>query len=105
MLEFVQNSYFDVNLSSQLIADYLGLNNRYLMKKFKALTGSTLNEYIMDLRMKKATALLRDTQAPISSISEQVGIDNLSYFYRLFKKIYGCTPKEFRDAGAAGLRK
>lgn len=105
VLEFVQNSYFDVNLSSQLIADYLGLNNRYLMKKFKALTGSTLNEYIMDLRMKKATALLRDTQAPISSISEQVGIDNLSYFYRLFKKIYGCTPKEFRDAGAAGLRK
>lgn len=102
VFEFVQNSYFDVNLSSQLIADYLGLNNRYLMKKFKALTGGTLNEYIVDLRMKKAAALLRSTSAPVSSIAEQVGIDNLSYFYRLFKKIYGCTPKEFRETGAFG---
>lgn len=98
VLEFVQNSYFDINLSSQLIADYLGLNNRYLMKKFKSLTGGTLNEYIVDLRMKKAAVLLRGTQAPVSSIAEQVGIDNLSYFYRLFKKVYGCTPGEFREA-------
>lgn len=98
VLEFIQNSYFDVNLSSQMIADYLGFNNRYMMKKFKALTGSTLNEYIMNLRMKTAAALLRDTQAPISSISEQVGIDNLSYFYRQFKRIYSCTPTEYRAA-------
>lgn len=69
-----------------------------MMKKFKALTGSTLNEYIMNLRMKTAAALLRDTQAPISSISEQVGIDNLSYFYRQFKRIYSCTPTEYRAA-------
>lgn len=98
VLEFIQNSYFDVNLSSQMIADYLGFNNRYMMEKFKALTGSTLNKYIMNLRMKTAAALLRDTQAPISSISEQVGIDNLSYFYRQFKRIYSCTPTEYRAA-------
>ena len=54
----------------------------------------------MTLGMKTAPALPRDTQAPISSISEQVGIDNPSYFYRLFKKIYGCTPKKSRDAGS-----
>ena len=95
--ELVQNSYFDYNLSSQLIADHLGLSNRYLMKKFKSLTGLSLNEYITDLRMKMAAIFLRDTDDPVSTISEKIGIDNLSYFYRLFKKVYGCTPKAFRE--------
>lgn len=97
IFDFIQNSYFDTNLSSQMIAEYFGLSNRYLMKKFKTLTGVSLNEYITDLRLKMAAALLRDTDSSISSIADQVGIDNLSYFYRLFKKNYGCTPKEFRD--------
>ena len=95
--EFVQNSYYDFNLSSQLISDHLGLSNRYLMKKFKALTGTSLNEYITGLRLRMAATFLRDTTDPISTIVEKVGIDNLSYFYRLFKKVYGCTPKEFRE--------
>ena len=96
VFELVQNSYSDYNLSSQLIADNLGLSNRYLMKKFKALSGIPLNEYITDIRLKMAAMFLRDTDAPISVIAENVGIDNLSYFYRLFKKTYGCTPKEYR---------
>lgn len=99
IFQFIQNSYFDPNLSSQMIADYFGLSNRYLMKKFKTLTGLSLNEYITDLRLKMAASLLRDTDSSISNIAEQVGIDNLSYFYRLFKKVYDCTPKEFRENG------
>ena len=97
VMEFVQNSYFDPNLSSQLIADHMGMNNRYLMKKFKSLTGITLNEHIITVRMKKATNLLRNTKDSISSIAEQVGITNTSYFYKLFKDYYGFTPREFAD--------
>ena len=47
--------------------------------------------------MKKAASLLLNTSSSINDIAEQVGIDNVNYFYKLFKKAYGCTPREFPE--------
>ena len=96
-MNFVQRSYFDKNLSSQTISDCVGMSNRYTMRKFKSLTGLSLNDYINDIRMKKAASLLLNTSSSINDIAEQVGIDNVNYFYKLFKKAYGCTPREFPE--------
>ena len=97
IMNFVQRSYFDKNLSSQTISDCVGMSNRYTMRKFKSLTGLSLNDYINDIRMKKAASLLLNTSSSINDIAEQVGIDNVNYFYKLFKKAYGCTPREFPE--------
>ena len=67
------------------------------MKKFKQCTGISLNEYILDIRMKQAAELLLHSKLPVNKISDNIGIENENYFYRLFKKVYGCTPREFSN--------
>jgi AraC-like DNA-binding protein len=97
IIDFVNANYSNRNLSSWMIGDYLGLSNRYLMFKFKEATGIPLNEYIVDLRMRKAVHLLRNTNLSVSRITAAIGLENDTYFYKLFKKIYHCTPREFSE--------
>ncbi|WP_373214207.1 helix-turn-helix domain-containing protein [Ruminococcus sp. 5_1_39BFAA] len=92
---YVEENYSDPNLSSHSVGDCLGLTGKYVMKKFQDYTGGSLNDYIYKVRMRKAAQLLISSNTPISKIAEQVGIMNENYFYRLFKKAYGCTPREF----------
>lgn len=95
VVEFVRENYMDSNLSSQSIADYTNMSSRYVLKKFKKCAGITLNEYILTVRMKQAAYFLTNSDMPVSQIAENIGICNENYFYRLFKKVYGCTPREF----------
>ncbi|GHU04835.1 hypothetical protein FACS1894147_10380 [Spirochaetia bacterium] len=104
ILEFVQDNYHNHNLSSQMIGDYLGMSNRYIMFKFMEATGKSLNKYIMDVRMRKAADLLRNTDLPVNQIAVQIGIENDSYFYKLFKKVYNYTPREFSEKYRAANR-
>lgn len=93
--EYIALNYSDYNLSSQTIADHLGYSAKHVMKKFKELTGTSLVDYILSVRMEQAAQLLLHTQHPIAAIGKQVGIESNSYFYKLFKNTYGCTPKEY----------
>lgn len=95
VIDFINDNYTDVNLSSQTIADNMKMSGRYVMKKFKQCTGISLNEYILDIRMKQAAYLLTHSRLPVNKIAENIGIENDNYFYRLFKKVHGCTPREF----------
>lgn len=95
VIKFVCENYTDFNLSSQSIADHMNMSSRYLMKKFKTCTDLSLNEYILNIRMKQAVHLLTNTNMSVSQITKSIGIENENYFYRLFKKAYGCTPREF----------
>jgi AraC-like DNA-binding protein len=97
ILEYIQNNYSNPNLSSQMIGDFLGMSNRYVMFKFMESTGISLNEYIIDVRMRKAANLLRNTDLPVSEIAKKTGIENNNYFYRLFKKFSHVTPREFSE--------
>lgn len=97
VVEFINDNYSDVNLTSQAIADYMNLSCRYIMKKFIQCTGISLNEYILDIRMKQAAYLLTHSKLPVNKIAENIGIENENYFYRLFKKVHGCTPREFSN--------
>jgi AraC-like DNA-binding protein len=95
ILYFIQNNYSNPNLSSHMIGEYLGMSNRYVMYKFMESTGKSLNDYIIEVRMHKAANLLRNTNLPVSKIAAQIGMGNGNYFYRLFKKVYNYTPREF----------
>lgn len=95
VIAYVQSHYNDVNMSSQMIADSIGVSSQYMMHKFKQVTGITLNEYIVNLRMSKAAILLQNTDYTVNQIIQEVGIENSTYFYKLFKKVYQCTPREF----------
>lgn len=94
--DYIASHYQDSQLSPQQIADQFDISANYLPRKFQTLSGMSLNSYILQVRMSHAQKLLMSSDLPISEIAISVGIENESYFYKLFKKYYGCTPKEFK---------
>ena len=60
-------------------------------------TGMCLYDYGMTFTLKKAEHLLSDTTASISSIALQLGFNNRTHFYKIFKEKYGITPGEYRE--------
>lgn len=68
----------------------------YLSALFKQETGSTLIDYINNQRVKRAAHLLASTNRSIADIAEEMGILDVNYFAKVFKRIYGVTPTRYR---------
>ena len=69
---------------------------RTLKRRFKAATGTTLIEYIQNLRIEEAKALLETGKMPVDDISVAVSYEDASFFRRLFKRLTGLTPSQYR---------
>ena len=95
-VQFYIFEHISQEISRNEIAGFVGLSPDYLSTYFKRKTGRTLSEYIRGQRVAFAKRLLRQTNLPISMISENVGYDSLSYFSAIFRQIEGCTPREYR---------
>ena len=95
ILDYISENYMNP-ITIEELAESVGLSKHYLMRFFKKYMGTTCIEYINDYRLNVATNLLLTTGLQITEISARVGISNLSYFNRIFKKKYGMTPKEYR---------
>lgn len=85
------------NLQIEDIAKHIHVSTSYLSKSFSNVTGDTITEYINAVRIKAAKKLLRETEAPIYQISEDVGYNSSYYFCRIFKKATGVTPLQYRN--------
>ncbi len=75
-----------------------GRSHEHVCRTCKSATGLTPSEYVNRIRIDHAAQLLRSDEAAIEDIVEECGFENLSYFYRLFRKQYGTTPKAYRKA-------
>jgi two-component system, response regulator YesN len=97
ILEIIDKDYFNSNLSSDELAEYLGLSSNYLREIFKEIKGIPLANYINEFRCEKAKAMLLNTNMTVGEISEKIGLVNQNYFFTLFKKYSGFTPAQFRN--------
>lgn len=79
------------------IAKRVRLNSNTLQKAFKTLYKTSVNEYIRNYRIEKARDLIENSDANITEISYQIGINSRSYFSKIFKDYYGITPKKYAD--------
>lgn len=96
-IEVVEKNIDNPQLDIQMFAHELGLSRTYLFAKIKGLVGQTPNEFIINIRLKKAVALL--VSSPDSNISEiayNLGFNSLSYFIKCFKNTYGKSPGVYR---------
>lgn len=93
--EIIHKNYQDSNLSLTMIAEILNISTRRLSKIFKGEMNVSISDYINDVRLEKAAELLSTTSMSVKKVVESLGIDNETYFYGLFKKKYGLTPKEY----------
>lgn len=94
--EIIDRHYADPDLNVQRIADMLKMSSVYLGQVFKAQEGITVVDQINAARLAYARDYLEQKDLTVTEIMEKVGFGNESYFYRLFKRRYGTTPKEYR---------
>ncbi|WP_309119975.1 response regulator [Paenibacillus sp.] len=96
------NRYIEEHLSDDLSLTVLSkkvfLNPAYLSRVYKARTGQNLIDHINDRRIAKGKELLDGTLMKVADIARSVGFDSPAYFTRLYKKMTGLTPQEYRDA-------
>lgn len=78
------------------IAEHCGVDRAYLSKIFKYATGFTLQEYLIQFRIKKAKQLLKETQLSVQYVSYSVGYNDPFTFSKVFKKQTGLSPTEWR---------
>lgn len=96
LIQYVDDNCEDQSFCIKSMADAFGMSQSYLSRFFKDQTGQTLSEYQMFLRMEKAKYYLKSTNEPLKNIVGRIGYCNEASFVRLFKKIEGITPGEFR---------
>lgn len=96
IVERVDASYQDFNLSSKAIAVQHHISVPTLNRIFKRKTGDSVPNYIKKLRLAKAVDLLQKTTISVENIARNVGFENTKYFYTLFKAEYGVSPTQYR---------
>lgn len=84
------------DLSLQAHAGRLNINASYLSALFKRETGSTLTDYVNQKRIDFAIYLLNATNMQIQTIAQHCGMPDVNYFTRIFKRIIGITPSQYR---------
>jgi len=94
--DIVAVNYMNPDLNVQGISSLLKMSSVYVGKVFKTIESVSLIDYIHDVRLSRALELLRTTEKSVNDIMSKVGYGNQSYFFRMFKKQYGVTPKEYR---------
>ena len=93
-------NYINLNLSGPLslkdLAAMCYISPPYLSNLFRQEVGVTLTDYINKQRIQRAAHLLTTTDQKISSVAENVGILDGNYFTKIFKRLTGMTPTEYR---------
>jgi AraC-like DNA-binding protein len=88
--------HYQRDLTVEEIADVCKLNRSYFSKLFKEAMGCPPQEFLIRMRLSKATELMKTSNASIGDISQMCGYPNQLHFSRAFKKHYGVSPREWR---------
>lgn len=94
-LHFLHTHYCE-NISVEMLSSSLKLDRKYLSSLFKRTIGMPPQQYLLNYRVAKACELLTETLCTIGEISRSVGYQDPLLFSRMFKKVKGCSPKEYR---------
>ena len=90
------NENYNRNISIEEYASCRGMSVSWFIRNFKKFTGSTPMQFIMAIRINNAQILLDETNFSINEIAKMVGYDNQLYFSRLFHKLKGYSPRDYR---------
>lgn len=95
-IDFINNNYTHP-INNEIIAKELNYHPYYLGAVFKKHTGSTIHEYLAEVRLKSSEELLLHTESPINEIAAKCGFQNPDHFSSRFKQKYGKSPTRWRN--------
>lgn len=94
-------NYIDINISTtfslDMLAEISGLSRTFFCRIFRQIVGKSPFEYIIDQKLSLAKILLSTTNISIKEISVSCGFNDITYFYRVFKRKFNTTPKLYRE--------
>lgn len=92
--------YLDERYAEKITLDDLAerffINKFYLSKIFRETYGTTVNNYLISKRITRAKQLLRFTDMTVDEVGSAVGMADANYFSRMFRKVEGSSPREYR---------
>jgi len=92
---WLQAHFREIDAVGEVVARS-GIPERTLKRRFKAATGSSLIGYLQNLRIEEAKRLLESSRLPVDDVSAEVGYADASFFRRVFTRITGLTPRQYR---------
>ncbi len=95
-MRYIENHYQTASLEE--FSSTVNLPSYQVSRLVSRHTGHSFKDLLQKQRLNQAAYLLIHTKMPMESIIASIGYNNSSYFYNLFKKEYGMTPKEYRNA-------
>lgn len=87
---------FHNSLNMAVVSNYISMNYSLFSFAFKRYTGMNFVDYLKDIRIKEAKRLLEETDKKVIEISSLIGYDNEKNFMKIFKKVCGVSPSEYR---------
>ncbi|MDD6072152.1 MAG: AraC family transcriptional regulator [Clostridiales bacterium] len=90
------NEHYNEDISIEEYAKTHNMSTSWFIRNFKQYTGSTPMQYILSIRIYNAESLLKSNLYNVTEIARIVGYDNPLYFSRIFKKVKGLSPSEYR---------
>lgn len=95
MLEYINSNYSD-NITMSDIANIASISKSECLRCFNETIGTSPIRYLKTLRLKKAAELLVSSKEKIVDIGISCGFQDMSYFAKSFREIYGCSPSEYK---------
>ena len=92
------NSHLDQDLSAEALSQAVYLSRYHLMRRFKAVTGQTLHQYVVQKRLIRAAELIQ-AGVPATQASQQAGFGSYPAFLRAFRQTYRVLPSQLRGGG------
>ena len=96
------NAHYAEELSLVMLSERFGLSQSWLSRSFKRTFDVNLTTYITARRMKAALRLLDEGRLGIAQVAAEVGYADYAYFSNLFRRQYGCSPREYQKRERAG---
>lgn len=97
---FMEQNSSNPDLSLNYLSERFNMNWKTLSKLFREETGQKFVDYLIELRMNHARKLLEETLLPVQDIATEVGYSNAISFGRMFKKLMGMSPGDYREQAA-----
>lgn len=97
MIRFIQQN-FDSTLSLRTLSDKFQMSESHISNLIKKNSGKSFIEHLTNFRIQKAKELLRDTNQSVDAIASEVGYFDYAYFSKVYKKITGVTPAQYRKS-------
>lgn len=94
-LLYIEENY-NKKISKKDVCNYLGISEATFTRNIKKISGKTYVEYLKEYRLRKSIEFLTETELKITEISLEIGMEEVSYFIKCFKKAFGCSPNEYR---------